>query len=76
MFDNKKEIEPYMEDERGPTFEFCKEMAIKYKTFVAAGYARLQSIHYFFFISFSISFISFSIYYLLQIYHLLLLILY
>lgn len=41
MFDNKQEIEPYMEDEKGPTFQFCKEMAIKYNSYVAAGYPRL-----------------------------------
>ena len=45
MFDNKEEIKPHMEDERGPTFEFCKEMALKHKSFVVAGYPRLQSMH-------------------------------
>eukprot|EP00026_Physarum_polycephalum_P013757 Phypoly_transcript_14196.p1 GENE.Phypoly_transcript_14196~~Phypoly_transcript_14196.p1 ORF type:complete len:220 (+),score=26.22 Phypoly_transcript_14196:268-927(+) len=42
MFDNKEEIEPYMEDEKGPTFEFCREIALKYKAFVAAGYPRIK----------------------------------
>lgn len=43
MFENKSEVEPYLEDEKGPTFDFCKEIALEYSTFVAAGYPRLLS---------------------------------
>jgi len=43
MFDNKNEIKPFMEPDTGPTFEFCQEIALKYSSFVAAGYPRLHS---------------------------------
>jgi len=46
MFDNRDEINPHMEDEKGPTFEFCREVALEYSSFVAAGYARLYSDEY------------------------------
>jgi len=42
MFDDKDEIAPYMETEKGPTFEFCKEIASIYGCFVAAGYPRIE----------------------------------
>jgi len=42
MFYNKEEIEPLMEDERGPTYQLCRELAIKYNAFVAAGYPRVK----------------------------------
>lgn len=57
MFDDKKEIEPYMEEEKGPTFEFCKEMATKYNSYVAAGYPRVHSM------SLSLSFLIFHLYF-------------
>lgn len=41
MFENKPEVEPFLENEKGPTFEFCKEIAKEYSSFVAAGYPRL-----------------------------------
>lgn len=40
MFDDKKEVEPMLEDEKGPTFQFCCEIAKQYSCYVAAGYPR------------------------------------
>jgi len=43
MFESRSEIEPFMENEKGPTFNFCREIALEFSSFVAAGYPRLFS---------------------------------
>jgi len=40
VFETKEEIEPFVEPDKGPTFEFCKELATTYSSYVVAGFPR------------------------------------
>ena len=38
VFRNRSHIEPFMEEEQGPTFKWCQEQAKRLNAFVAAGF--------------------------------------
>mmetsp|Transcript_15257 Transcript_15257/g.26657 ORF Transcript_15257/g.26657 Transcript_15257/m.26657 type:complete len:287 (-) Transcript_15257:1090-1950(-) len=42
VFNSFSEIRPYLEDKHGPTFQFCKEVAMRLNCWVVAGYPEIS----------------------------------